>query len=253
MSSLARMLAVLTLFEKNVPTLDADTICARLGYSQPTGYRYIAELVRAGLIARIGVGAYGLGPRIIELDYSMREADPVLAASKPVMSELVAVTGGDATLASCYGDKFVTTHHQTGPDNLSLSYGRGRPMPLLRGALSKCLLAYLPRAQQQRIHKRAQQEETGGEDDWNTRRAGWTAIRKQGYAISIGELDPGVVAVAAPIFDAQGSILATVAVVLRKQRYDLINKTQLTELVMDAARRIGRAVVTPALLADKRT
>ena len=251
MSSLARMLAVLTLFEKNVPTLDADTICARLGYSQPTGYRYIAELVRAGLIARIGVGAYGLGPRIIELDYSMREADPVLAASRPVMSELVSATGGDATLASCYGDHFVTTHHQTGSDNLTLSYGRGRPMPLLRGALSKCLLAYLSRAQQQRIYKRAQHEEVGGEDDWAGRRANWNAIRKQGYAVSIGELDPGVVAVAAPVFDGQDGILASVAVVLRKQRYDLINKAQLNELVIDAGRRIGRAVEMPLLLEDE--
>lgn len=252
MSSLARMLAVLTLFEKNVPTLDADAICARLGLSQPTGYRYIAELVRAGLIARIGVGAYSLGPRIIELDYSMREADPVLAASRPVMAELVAATGGDATLASCYGDHFVTTHHQAGSDQLTLSYGRGRPMPLLRGALSKCLLAYLPRAQQQRVYKRAQQDEAAGEDDWAGRRANWNTIRKQGHAVSVGELDPGVVAVAAPVFDAQGNILAAVAVVLRKQRYDLINKKQLIDLVIDAGRRIGRAVEMPTLLEDAR-
>lgn len=264
MSSLTRMLAVLTLFEKNVPTLDADTICARLGYSQPTGYRYIAELVRAGLIARIGVGAYGLGPRIIELDYSMREADPVLAASKPVMAELVLATGGDATLAACYGDHFVTTHHLAGPEGLSLSYGRGRPMPLLRGALSKCLLAWLPRAQQQRIHARGLADKLAGDvanDAANTvagdvatdlagRRASWTAIRKQGFAVSIGELDPGVVAVAAPVFDAEGGILAAVAAVLRKQRYDLVNKAQLNELVMDAGRRIGRAVSTPSLLQD---
>ena len=248
MSSLTRMLAVLTLFEKNVPTLDADTICARLGYSQPTGYRYIAELVRAGLIARIGVGAYGLGPRIIELDYSMREADPVLGAAKPVMAELVLVTGGDATLAACYGDHFVTTHHHAGPEGMSLSYGRGRPMPLLRGALSKCLLAWLPRAQQQRIYQRGIADLNPSPDDLAERRASWTAIRKQGFAVSIGELDPGVVAVAAPVFDAEGAILAAVAAVLRKQRYDLVNKTQLNDMVIDAGRRIGRAVAAPSLL-----
>ena len=156
-------------------------------------------------------------------------------------------------------------------------------MPLLRGALSKCLLAWLPRAQQQRIHARGMADgdvpadglaghsapgpgpnavppaapdaslnaAVNAAQDLVSRRASWTAIRKQGFAVSIGELDPGVVAVAAPVFDAEGGILAAVAAVLRKQRYDLVNKAQLNELVMDAGRRIGRAVSTPSLLQNE--
>ena len=250
MSSLTRMLAVLDLFEQAARPLDADTICARLGYSRPTGYRYIAELVRAGLVARLGNSTYGLGPRIIELDYAIRAGDPVLAASAPVMRELVAATGGDSTLASSYGERIVTMHHEAGPEALMLTYSRGRTMPLLRGALSKCLLAHFPRARQRRIHQdHAREIKAGGlGDDWPAFRSTLALIRKQGYAVSIGELDAGLMALAAPVQDAEGEVLATVAAVLRKQRFKLIDQARLGALVTDAARRIERGMRTPALL-----
>lgn len=244
MSSLTRMLAVLDLFEQAAKPLDADTICARLGYSRPTGYRYIAELVRAGLVARLGNSTYGLGPRVIELDYAIRSGDPVLAASAPVMRELVEATGGDSTLASCYGERIVAIHHEAGPEALMLTYGRGRTMPLLRGALSKCLVAHFPRVRQQRIYEAHGKEiKSGGlGEDWPAFRTHLAHIRKAGYATSFGELDAGLMALAVPVFDAEGSVLATVAAVLRKQRFKLIDQARLVALVTDAARRIERGM-----------
>ncbi len=256
MSSLTRMFGVLDLLEQRAHPLDADTICAELGYSRPTGYRYIAELVRAGLLVRVGGGTYGLGPRIIELDYAIRINDPVLAAATPVMQDLVAATGGDATLAASYGEHVVTTHHEAGPEQLILSYSRGRPMPLVRGALSKCLLAWMPRTRQQRIHtahaKEIKANGLGGA--WPDFRTALARIRKDGVTVSIGELDPGLVAIAAPVRDESGDVLASVAVVVRVTRYALLDHAQLAALVMDAARRIEHAMRTPALKAPgKRT
>ena len=251
MTTLTRMFAVLDLLEAEQATLDADTICARLGYSRPTGYRYIAELVRAGLLVRVGGGAYGLGPRIIELDYAIRVNDPVLAAAQPVMRELALATGGDATLAATYGKHMVTTHHEAGPEALILSYGRGRPMPLVRGALSKCLLAWMPRTRQQRLHavhaRDIKANKLGA--DWPAFRTTLTQIRKQGFAVSIGELDPGLVAVAAPVQDGEGNVLAAVAVVLRLARYELLDHAQLAALVIDGAHRIEAAMRRPVLKA----
>lgn len=251
MSSLSRMFAVLDLIEQRGQVLDADTICAELDYSRPTGYRYIAELVRAGLLVRVGAGTYGLGPRIIELDYAIRANDPVLAAAQPVMRDLVAATGGDATLAATYGDHVVTTHHEAGPEALILSYGRGRPMPLTRGALSKCLLAGMPRPRQQRLYKlhaRAIKANKLGAD-WPAFRVAMAQIRREGFAISMGELDPGLVALAAPVEDGEGNITAAVGVVLRTARYELLDHAQLAELVMQGAHRIEMALQRPILKA----
>lgn len=249
MSSLTRMFGVLDLLEQRAHPLDADAICTELGYSRPTGYRYIAELVRAGLLMRVGGGTYGLGPRIIELDYAIRINDPVLAAATPVMQDLVAATGGDATLAANYGEHVVTTHHEAGPEELILSYSRGRPMPLVRGALSKCLLAWMPRMRQQRIYTvHAKEIKTNGlGGDWPGFRTTLARIRKDGFTVSIGELDPGLAAIAAPVRDESGDVLATVAVVVRVTRYALLDHAQLAALVMDGARRIEQAMQRPVL------
>ena len=47
------MLKVLDLFTEQTPALSADEIISKLKYSRPTGYRYVRELVSAGLLVRI--------------------------------------------------------------------------------------------------------------------------------------------------------------------------------------------------------
>lgn len=79
MTSLNRMLSVLDLFTAARPVWEADCIVEALGCSTPTGYRYLKELMHAGLLQRFNGGYYALGPRITLLDYVIRSTDPLLA------------------------------------------------------------------------------------------------------------------------------------------------------------------------------
>ena len=119
---------MLGLFTEQHPTWSADAINEALGFSRPTGYRYVRELVHSGLVARIAPGTYALGPRIIELDFQIRLSDPLLKAGLPVIQELVESTGCEVNLIGLYGDHIVTTHQQPGIERLPLSFGRGRPL-----------------------------------------------------------------------------------------------------------------------------
>ena len=56
LSSLSSSLSVLGLFTEQHPTWSADAINEALGFSRPTGYRYVRELVNSGLVARIAPG-----------------------------------------------------------------------------------------------------------------------------------------------------------------------------------------------------
>ena len=87
MSSQKKMLAVLDVFTPAHPLLTAEDVMSRLGYSRGTAYRYIRELCDAGLLTRVG-GCYALGPRIIELDFNIRQWDPVLRASQSSQNAL---------------------------------------------------------------------------------------------------------------------------------------------------------------------
>jgi len=98
--SIGRALGILDLFTIDAPSKTAEQICEERRLSLPTGYRYIRELVGAGLLVRLTGGRYSLGPKIIALDHTIRQSDPMLRVAAPVMADLVRRTGC-ACVLSC--------------------------------------------------------------------------------------------------------------------------------------------------------
>ena len=243
MSSLSRMLSILDLFGAESHVLGADEIIARRKYSRPTGYRYVRELIAAGLLVRAS-GGYTLGPRIIELDWLIRRHDPVLAKSREAVRELVASTGCSVTQMGIYGDRIVTIHHERGPEALEISFDRGRPMPLFRGSPSRAVVAFLSRARMQRLFERYRTDLTPEQ-----RKQGFgrfyekmLAVRRAGYAISHGELDIGLIGIAAPVFRRDRGVAGSVCLVLSRVRYEPASAAMVAKPLLEAASRISEAL-----------
>jgi DNA-binding IclR family transcriptional regulator len=152
-TSPARVFAVLDLFTSERPVWHADEISRALSYSRATGYRYVRDLIEAGFLQKVSAGYYALGPRIILLDYQLRQSDPVLQAAVPIMESLASRTGLDVVLSAIFGTQVVDTYRSNRGTSLQLAYGRGRPRPLFRGAAPKVLVAHLSRATLLRLHK----------------------------------------------------------------------------------------------------
>lgn len=250
-SSLRKMLGILDLFTASRPVLTIEEIVVGLGYSRPTGYRHIAELCRAGLLSRRSAGDVALGPRVVELDYVMRQGDPILEPSQAVARELRDRCGCDTLLLTLVGDRVVTTHHERGSDPLTISYSRGRPVPMFRGAGSRAILAFLPLARQRKLFAVHAEEiaAAGLGRDWDAFRAALQAMRRAGTTTSIGELDQPNIGVGAPILDGGGKPVGSLVLVLSRPRYAIADKTLLAQLVTEAAGRIGasmRPLATPA-------
>jgi DNA-binding IclR family transcriptional regulator len=238
------MLAVLDLFTAARPVWTAEDIIARLGTSRPTGYRYVRELVDAGLLMRLTGGLYHLGPRIIELDYQIRATDPVLAAGQPIMTALADRTGCHVLLSNIYGEQVLNVHHEPGIEPLKITFDRGVPLPLLRGATSKAILAFLSRGRLKRIHVRhaAAIAAAGLGASWDEFRRTLGTIRRQGYAYTGGELDPPNVGVAAPVFAADGEVLGSLTLVTLDKRWALLDQAQVIALLREGARAISEAI-----------
>jgi DNA-binding IclR family transcriptional regulator len=211
-----------------------------LQVSQPTSYRYLRELCAQGYLVRLPAG-YVLGPKIVELDYHIRRADPVLRGAQRIMRDLAARSGFEVLLMSIFGDQIVTTHQESGSETLTISYGRGHPMPHFRGAGSKAIIAFLPKAQRRRIYARNVEE---------AKRAGLGAtfeefevslreIRKVRFALSFGELNEGNVGVAVPIFQTSRTSCGSLTLVLSDTAYKTTDQDALTLLVKEAATRIS--------------
>jgi DNA-binding IclR family transcriptional regulator len=244
MSSLARMLAVLDLFTAAQPVWTAEDIIAKLGTSRPTGYRYVRELVAAGLLLRLTGGLYHLGPRIIELDYQIRATDPVLQAGQPIMKALADRTGCDVLLSNIYGEQVLNVHHEPGIEPLRIKFSRGVPLPLFRGSTSKAILAFLPRSRLKRIydHHAGEIAQANLGRTWEEFRRSLAPIRRAGVAYSSGELDPPNVGNAAPVFGPDGEVLGSLTLVTLDKRWRLLDQKQVIGLLRDGAREITEAI-----------
>lgn len=241
MSSLARLLSIFDFFDAGNAVLTADEIVSKLGCSRPQGYRYIRELCTTGFLCRFS-GAYSLGPRIIELDYVIRSGDPALRIAEPFIRELRNRVACDVILVKMFGDHLVALHHERCNDTTLVGYGRGRPMPIFRGCGYKVILAHLPAVRQKRLFQQYPDAVKASElgHTWEEMRVDLLKIRKSGYALSFGELDPVNVGIAAPVFDDEpGAPPNALTLVVPRVRFETSNREMLTQILKTAAADIS--------------
>lgn len=235
------MLGVLDLFDNTHLTRTAEDVATALDVSLPTSYRYVRLLLQAGLLQRVEDSHYALGPRIILLDHYIRRADPVLRVGLPILRELVEATGFDCVVTEQFGMQVLDTHREMGSKPTALAYGRGRPRPLFLGGAPKVLLSTFGSAQLKKVFDSRHEElvSDGLPSEWSEFRRYYAAIRKAGYYISKGELEPQLVAVAAPVLKSDGSARAAISLVFDTSRLAIIDLEKMVHLITEAATRIG--------------
>lgn len=240
MSVVSRVFAILDLFSSQKPVWNTDDIIEALGYTRPTGYRYVRELVDAGFLQKVAAGRYALGVRIVMLDNQLRQTDPVLRAAAPFMHQLVVQTGFDAVLSSMFHHQVVDTYRVSPDSQLRLEYGRGRVRPLFQGAAPKILLAGLPRAQLLRLYEDNAQEAAryGMGTDWTSFRKCMATIRKEGFYFSLGELEAELGGASVPLLDAAGDALAALTLVGPTDSMAAAGRQTLRERLLPVARKI---------------
>jgi len=246
-SSIDRILSIPRLFTEDRPVWTVEEMAQQLRLPISTTYRYFQSLIRFEYLDEAPGQGYCLGPAFIEFERSIRVSDPMSRAAGPVMSTLAAGMPPGALLILCrvYRKKVMCIHQQAvAPVDAVISYERGKPMPIFRGATSKVILAHLPWRQQKREYDGNAQalSQAGLGADWKSFSSGLRDIRKQGYCISRGEVDPGRMGIAAPLFNPDGKVAHSLSAVVWQDGVDDARAHSLAGLVVDAASRISRAL-----------
>ena len=241
MSSLERMLALLDLFTEANPVWSVDEIAAKFGYTRSTAYRYVRELSDAGLLTPAATARYSLGPRIIQLDRQLRTSDPLLRAMETVKPALPKWSREEMWLLCRLFQDTVICIEQIGTLRQGVSFSRGYPMPLFRGATSKAILAFLPERHLMRLYLDNPQlvNETGLGATWHEFKASLKQIRQQGYAVSVGEVDEGVFGIGAPVFDATAKVIGSVSLVRPASALDGVHWVEESAGLVDVAKRLS--------------
>jgi DNA-binding IclR family transcriptional regulator len=125
-----------------------------------------------------------------------------------------------------------------------VSYERGRPMPLFRGATGKIILAHLPSRTLKSLYERSREEiaAAGLGASWDEFRRHLAGLRRAGVAITTGDVDPGRIGIAAPVFDKEHAVLGSLSFVLAESRADATLCGRLAGLTVAGAREIERAM-----------
>jgi DNA-binding IclR family transcriptional regulator len=182
------------------------------GLAKSTTSRLLLALERNGLVRRDDHGRFLPGEMFVSFAWRGGAVAGLVAVAQPFLERLGKVTGETINLGVA-SNGMVEQIAQV--DSTYLIGGTnwvGMSVPLHCSALGKVLLAYgaaqLPPEQRSRLERRTDKTITSEA----ALRADLAAVRDRGYAITDEELEPGLVALAAPVRGFDGSVVAALSV-----------------------------------------
>jgi DNA-binding IclR family transcriptional regulator len=240
-----RLHLVLRLFTVERPVWTIEDAAAALGVSISTVYRQFGALVRSGLLEALEEErSYVLGPAIIEMDRNIRLSDPLTTVATSAMRWLAEQTPVACAVLLCrlYRERVMCIHQEEkGEHAIRVSYERGRPMPLSRGAPSKTILSQLSTRRLSALAAQLQEPSEQTVLCSPEFRRELAVIRKQGFAVTRGEVDAGVIGVAVPLATPLRGIVVSLGVACFEQPNELI-VARVRALLTATAATIGASI-----------
>ena len=182
------------------------------GLPKATLYRLLRDLVDLGILDHAPDG-YCLGRRLFELGGSVPEYRRLREAATPYLEELTLASGDSAHLATLRDHEVLYLERVPGRYPVQLPTSAGARHPLHCTALGKTLLAYAPGRLREDILRSRLRPLTGRTIVLPKLLLTQLArIRDEGVATEFEEFRLGIGCVAAPILDAEGTVVAAISV-----------------------------------------
>jgi DNA-binding IclR family transcriptional regulator len=175
-------------------------LVAATGLARPTAHRLAVALEHHRLVARDLQGRFILGPRLGELSAAAGE-DQLLAAAGPILNRLRETTGESAQLYRRQGDQRVCVAAAERMTGLRDTVPVGSALTMRAGSAAQVLMAW---EEPERLHRGLREARFSA--------TALSGVRRRGWAQSIGEREPGVASVSAPVRGPNAKVVAAVSV-----------------------------------------
>ncbi len=212
--SLERGIDILFLFSNEQPSLSVEEIAHSIGVPRGTAYRFVMTLRKKGLVERDSrSGYYRLGLKLLELQSTIQHRMDLEALSTPFLEELAKISGETVQLTVISSDRGICIYVEESQSTLRVAPERGRILPLHAGASVQAILAFLTQEERSRICSGPLEQFTPHTiTDHEKLEKRLERIREQGYAITSEEVFIGGLGIAAPIFNRDHRVIASVSV-----------------------------------------
>ena len=184
-------------------------LSATTGLAKSTTSRLLLALERNGLVRRDDHGRFLPGEMFVSFAWRGGAEAGLVAVAQPFLDRLGKATGETVNLAVASNGKVEQIAQVDSTYMIGGTNWIGLSVPLHCSALGKVLLAYgaaqLPAGPLERRTDKTITTDTA-------LRADLAAVRARGYAVTDEELEPGLIAVAAPIRGYDGAVVASLSV-----------------------------------------
>jgi len=219
--SLERGLAVLSAFRPDRPVVGISELSRELGLTRSTTHRYVATLASLRYLEQDdATRKYRLGPRVLDLGFSMLGSLELREIAGPHLRQLTDATGHTSNLAIRDDTDVILIDRVRGRPgryhHLEFSLHVGSRLPSYCSATGKALLAFLPRPDLDRVLDHVDLVQRGPRTltDKNSLLAELEQVRRTGLATNDEELESALRSIAAPIRSRSGQVVAAVNVAI---------------------------------------
>jgi len=214
--SLERGLAILGCFTAQRPVLGIAEMADELGMSRSSTHRYAITLLALGYLEQDKDRKYRLGLRVTALGMSALNATGLGEHAHPILEELCRQTGLSTSVAVLDGSEVVYVDRvrgwRPGQNRLDRGLGAGSRLPGDCTALGKILLAHIPERERRKLLSHTPLKRTGPNTIMSESqlRTELEQAREEGFAIENQEYASELIAIAAPVRNATGEIVAAI-------------------------------------------
>jgi DNA-binding IclR family transcriptional regulator len=218
--------------------LGTNEVARRTGMTPSTVSRQIGTLAAAGLVERVeATGRYRLGLRIVHLANALLARLDVREVARPHLVALVEATGETATLSVPGDTDAITVDFVPGAHHVQPVSRLGRPSIAHATSAGKVMLAFSGRELSEgplRAYTPATITDT------RALAAEIARVRELGWARAVGEREPDLAAIAAPIRSSRGELEAIVALQGLSSRFDEQAIVAALPVLLERAEAISR-------------
>ncbi|MGB1252725.1 MAG: IclR family transcriptional regulator [Candidatus Promineifilaceae bacterium] len=239
--SVVRAIRLLKLFGGSQAVWSLTEIVGAAGLNKTTVFRMLTALESEGLLERTENGSYRLGAEMVALGGRALHANSLRQLAQPVLEQLVDLTSERTTL-----EVPVTNPDGTlsmlmmveiqGKHLIGINQYVGSRLPIHATSTGKALLASMPDEERDIVMQQAFVPLTRNTlvDNASLLKE-LVTVRARGYAVALGELEVGLMAAGAAIFNYEGRPIAAVSIEGPLSRIDEVRLHELAgELVKSA-------------------
>lgn len=237
-----RALQIMGCFDDEHPERGISDIALAVGLHKATAHRIVTTLVNYGYLERVAdEQKYRLGLELPNLGYKVIRRMDLRREALPFMKQVVEEWGETCDLSIFDQGKIFYIEVVRGNHALNISAAVGQRLPAYATASGKLFLAYLPKDELDVALNQPLEAFTGHTITFPDKlRTQFEEILKQGYAVDYEEYETGVCAIAAPIFNRAGKVIAAIGVPSPMSRMTPERIAEIAEAFKEAAKAISQ-------------